>query len=158
GGGDGGGVGDDGGDGLRLWLPDGEGRRRVEESEVSGWLDRLTRSILEVAGKIPPEKFSGGGAVAAAVAGGGGRPPVAKVSKSHCNFTPKVLPLIASLVLAFASPSTQFVIGTWLLTMSVLIDACSLALDPHAFTLALEDASDACALANIHALAFSMSF
>ncbi|GKE75685.1 hypothetical protein Tco_1537726, partial [Tanacetum coccineum] len=75
GGGDGGGVGDDGGDGLRLWLPDGEGRRRVEESEVSGWLDRLTRSILEVAGKIPPEKFSGGGAVAAAVAGGGGRPP-----------------------------------------------------------------------------------
>ncbi|GJS63922.1 hypothetical protein Tco_0678486 [Tanacetum coccineum] len=77
GGGDGGGVGDDGGDGLRLWLPDGEGRRRVEESEVSGWLDRLTRSILDVAGKIPPEKFSGGGAVAAAVAGGGGRPPVA---------------------------------------------------------------------------------
>ncbi|GJX98366.1 hypothetical protein Tco_0355385 [Tanacetum coccineum] len=76
GGGDGGGVGDDGGDGLRLWLPDGEGRRRVEESEVSGWLDRLTRSILDVAGKIPPEKFSGGGAVAAAVAGGGGRPPV----------------------------------------------------------------------------------
>ncbi|GJU52335.1 hypothetical protein Tco_1226049 [Tanacetum coccineum] len=69
GGGDGGGVGDDGGDGLRLWLPDGEGRRRVEESEVSGWLDRLTRSILDVAGKIPPEKFSGGGAVAAAVAG-----------------------------------------------------------------------------------------
>ncbi|GJS55243.1 hypothetical protein Tco_0628605 [Tanacetum coccineum] len=34
GGGDGGGVGDDGGDGLRLWLPDGEGKRRVEESEV----------------------------------------------------------------------------------------------------------------------------
>ncbi|GJS94500.1 hypothetical protein Tco_0801468 [Tanacetum coccineum] len=78
GGGDGGGVGDDGGDGLRLWLPDGEGRRRVEESEVSGWLDRLTRSILEVAGKIPPEKFSGGGAVVAAVAGGGGRPPIEK--------------------------------------------------------------------------------
>ncbi|GKB17417.1 zinc finger, CCHC-type containing protein, partial [Tanacetum coccineum] len=76
GGGDGGGVGDDGGDGLRLWLPDGEGRRRVEESEVSGWLDRLTRSILEVAGKISPENFSGGGAVVAAVAGGGGRPPV----------------------------------------------------------------------------------
>ncbi|GKD01803.1 dynamin-related protein 4C-like protein, partial [Tanacetum coccineum] len=37
------------------------GRRRVEESEVSGWIDRLTRSILGVAGKIPPEKFSGGG-------------------------------------------------------------------------------------------------
>ncbi|GKD78080.1 hypothetical protein Tco_1340701, partial [Tanacetum coccineum] len=49
---------------------------RVEESEVSGWLDRLTRSILEVAGKISPENFSGGGAVVAAVAGGGGRPPV----------------------------------------------------------------------------------
>ncbi|GKC96808.1 hypothetical protein Tco_1162250 [Tanacetum coccineum] len=45
---------------LLLWLPDGEGRRRVEESEVSGWIDRLTRSILGVAGKIPPEKFSGG--------------------------------------------------------------------------------------------------
>ncbi|GKC31775.1 hypothetical protein Tco_1039069, partial [Tanacetum coccineum] len=59
-------VGDDGGDGLRMWLPDGEGRRRVEESEVSGWLDRLTRSILEVAGKIPPEKFSGGGGVVVA--------------------------------------------------------------------------------------------
>ncbi|GKC27895.1 hypothetical protein Tco_1035189 [Tanacetum coccineum] len=54
---------------MRMWLPDGEGRRRVEESEVSGWVDRLTRSILEVAGKIPPEKFSGGGATAAAVAG-----------------------------------------------------------------------------------------
>ncbi|GKG22769.1 hypothetical protein Tco_0388072, partial [Tanacetum coccineum] len=37
-----------------------------------------------------------------------------------------------------------------LLTMSVLVDACSL--------LSLEDASDACALANIHALAFLMSF
>ncbi|GJU82468.1 hypothetical protein Tco_1284833 [Tanacetum coccineum] len=82
-------------------------------------------------------------------------------------FTPKVLPLIASQVLAFASPSTQFVIGTRLLTMSVLVDACSLAFDPHASTLtfdphastlALEDASDACALANIHALAFSISF
>ncbi|GKA76606.1 hypothetical protein Tco_0783067 [Tanacetum coccineum] len=46
---------------LLLCLPDGEGRRRVEESEVSGWIDRLTRSILGVAGKIPPEKFSGGG-------------------------------------------------------------------------------------------------
>ncbi|GJS87785.1 retrovirus-related pol polyprotein from transposon TNT 1-94 [Tanacetum coccineum] len=45
--------------GWRLWMPDGEGRRRVEESEVSGWLDRLTRSILEVAGKFSPEKFSG---------------------------------------------------------------------------------------------------
>ncbi|GKC14821.1 hypothetical protein Tco_1011603, partial [Tanacetum coccineum] len=71
GGGDGGGVGDDGGDGLRLWLPDGEGRRRVEESEVSGWLDRLTTSILDVAGKIPPEKYSGGGATV--VAGDGRR-------------------------------------------------------------------------------------
>ncbi|GKC04088.1 putative reverse transcriptase domain-containing protein, partial [Tanacetum coccineum] len=58
-------------------------------------------------------------------------------------------------------------IVTGLLTMSVLVDACSLAFDPyastsafdpHASTLALEDASDVCALANIHALAFSMSF
>ncbi|GKC44271.1 ribonuclease H-like domain-containing protein [Tanacetum coccineum] len=54
-----------------------------------------------------------------------------------------------------------------LLTKSILVDACSLAFDPyastlnfdpHASTLALEDASDAYALANIHALAFSMSF
>ncbi|GJU84698.1 hypothetical protein Tco_1292244 [Tanacetum coccineum] len=54
-----------------------------------------------------------------------------------------------------------------ILIMSVLVDACSLAFDPyastltfdlHASTLALEDASDAYALANIHALAFSMSF
>ncbi|GKA76695.1 hypothetical protein Tco_0783156, partial [Tanacetum coccineum] len=44
---------EDGGDvcGIKL---------RVKESEVSGWLDRLTRSILEVAGKISPENFSGG--------------------------------------------------------------------------------------------------
>nr|GEU61223.1 hypothetical protein [Tanacetum cinerariifolium] len=82
-------------------------------------------------------------------------------------FTPKVLPLIASQVLAFASPSTQFVIGTGLLTISVLVDACSLVFDPHASTLtfdphastlALEDALNACASANIHALAFSISF
>ncbi|GKB08652.1 hypothetical protein Tco_0836964 [Tanacetum coccineum] len=81
--------------------------------------------------------------------------------------TLKVLSLIASQVIAFASPSTQFVIGTWLLTMSVLVNACSLTFDPHAstltfdphaFTLALKDASDAYALANIHALAFLMSF
>ncbi|GKF56606.1 hypothetical protein Tco_0166946, partial [Tanacetum coccineum] len=51
----------DGGDGGEV--------RRVEESEVSGWIDRLTRSILGVAGKIPPESFSGGGATAAVVAG-----------------------------------------------------------------------------------------
>ncbi|GJU40170.1 retrovirus-related pol polyprotein from transposon TNT 1-94 [Tanacetum coccineum] len=36
--------------------------------------------------------------------------------------------------------------------------ASTLAFDLHASTLALKDASDACALANIHALAFSMSF
>ncbi|GJW33897.1 hypothetical protein Tco_0053929 [Tanacetum coccineum] len=62
--------------GLLLWLPDGEGRRRVEESEISGWIDRLTRSILELAGKIPPEKYSGGGAVVTAAGDGGGRRPV----------------------------------------------------------------------------------
>ncbi|GKC42286.1 hypothetical protein Tco_1060008, partial [Tanacetum coccineum] len=54
-----------------------------------------------------------------------------------------------------------------LLTVSVLVDACSLAFDPHASTLtfdphastlALEDASNSYDLANIHALAFSMSF
>nr|GEU99758.1 hypothetical protein [Tanacetum cinerariifolium] len=43
-----------------------------------------------------------------------------------------------------------------LLTMRVLGDLCSLAFDPNACTLALKDASDACALANIHALAFKM--
>ncbi|GKB84500.1 hypothetical protein Tco_0956772, partial [Tanacetum coccineum] len=36
--------------------------------------------------------------------------------------------------------------------------ASTLAFDPHASTLALEYASDVYALANIHALAFSMSF
>ncbi|GJV60517.1 hypothetical protein Tco_1466617 [Tanacetum coccineum] len=35
--------------------------RRVEESEVVGWIDRLTRSIFGVRRKSPPEKFSGGG-------------------------------------------------------------------------------------------------
>ncbi|GKC85689.1 hypothetical protein Tco_1141406, partial [Tanacetum coccineum] len=57
-----------------------------------------------------------------------------KVNKSHCIFTPKD-PFPATSIhgfSAFAEASTQFVI-------------------------ALEDASDACALANIHALAFSMS-
>ncbi|GJY45150.1 hypothetical protein Tco_0433363 [Tanacetum coccineum] len=33
---------------------------RVTESEVGDWLDPVKRSILELAGKIPPEKFSGG--------------------------------------------------------------------------------------------------
>nr|GEW88907.1 hypothetical protein [Tanacetum cinerariifolium] len=33
--------------------------------------------------------------------------------------------------------------------MSVLVDACSLAFDPYASTLALEETSDACALANV---------
>ncbi|GJR96424.1 hypothetical protein Tco_0268598 [Tanacetum coccineum] len=32
---------------------------RVTESEVGDWLDPVKRSILELAGKIPPEKFSG---------------------------------------------------------------------------------------------------
>ncbi|GKB91264.1 hypothetical protein Tco_0963536, partial [Tanacetum coccineum] len=42
---------------------------RVTESEVGDWLDPVKRSILELAGKILPENFSGGGATAAAVAG-----------------------------------------------------------------------------------------
>ncbi|GKE08812.1 hypothetical protein Tco_1412363, partial [Tanacetum coccineum] len=46
------------------------------------------------------------------------------------------------------------VIGTKLLTMRVLGDVCSLAFD---LDVAFEDASNACALANIHALAFEMS-
>ncbi|GKF92311.1 hypothetical protein Tco_0279030, partial [Tanacetum coccineum] len=46
---------------LLLWLPDGEGRRRVEESEVVGRVDPVVRTILGVDRKIPPEKFSGGG-------------------------------------------------------------------------------------------------
>ncbi|GJU20998.1 hypothetical protein Tco_1154340 [Tanacetum coccineum] len=44
---------------------DGEVMERVRESEVSGWIDRLTRNIFGVHRKTPPEKFSGGG--------GGGR-------------------------------------------------------------------------------------
>ncbi|GJR87239.1 hypothetical protein Tco_0211250 [Tanacetum coccineum] len=59
-------------------------------------------------------------------------------------------------LLSMMMPAMDAII--WILTMSVLVDACSLALDPHASTLALEDASNACTLANIHALAFSMSF
>ncbi|GJZ49321.1 reverse transcriptase domain-containing protein [Tanacetum coccineum] len=95
---------------------------------------------------------------------------------------------VLSYVSTLASPSTHLFIGIGLLkmtfrmsfsatetpllsselsAMSVLVDACSLAFDPHdstlsfdphASTLALEDTSDACALANIHALSFSMSF
>ncbi|GJZ90507.1 hypothetical protein Tco_0662434 [Tanacetum coccineum] len=38
---------------------------RVKESEVVGWIDRLTRSIFGVHRKTPPEKFSGGGAMVA---------------------------------------------------------------------------------------------
>ncbi|GJZ34434.1 putative ribonuclease H-like domain-containing protein [Tanacetum coccineum] len=39
---------------------------RVKESEVLGWIDRLTRSIFGVHRKTPPEKFSGGGDVVVA--------------------------------------------------------------------------------------------
>ncbi|GJW16041.1 hypothetical protein Tco_0020174, partial [Tanacetum coccineum] len=50
---------------------------RVEESEITGWIDRLTRIIFGVHRKTPPEKFSGGGEVVVAgmLAGeeGGGR-------------------------------------------------------------------------------------
>nr|GEZ09725.1 hypothetical protein [Tanacetum cinerariifolium] len=42
-------------------------------------------------------------------------------------------------------------------SLSLDLDVCSLAFDPHACTLSFEDASDACALAKIHALAFEMS-
>ncbi|GJZ71765.1 hypothetical protein Tco_0635616 [Tanacetum coccineum] len=63
-----------------------------------------------------------------------------------------------SLVYGFYVCALSSVALERLLTMSVLVDACSLALDPRASTLALEDASDACALANIHALAFLISF
>ncbi|GKE71077.1 hypothetical protein Tco_1529149 [Tanacetum coccineum] len=50
---------------------DGEVMERVRESEVSGWIDRLTRNIFGVHRKTPPEKFSGGGWPERWAAGGG---------------------------------------------------------------------------------------
>ncbi|GJV50769.1 retrovirus-related pol polyprotein from transposon TNT 1-94 [Tanacetum coccineum] len=47
----------------------GGGYRRVEESGVVDRVHRVVGSLFGLAGKIPPEKFSGGGAT---VAGGGG--------------------------------------------------------------------------------------
>ncbi|GKA05584.1 hypothetical protein Tco_0684704 [Tanacetum coccineum] len=44
-------------------------RWRVEVRDLGDRVYHVTRSILELAGKIPPENFSGGGATAAAVAG-----------------------------------------------------------------------------------------
>ncbi|GJW55444.1 hypothetical protein Tco_0099529, partial [Tanacetum coccineum] len=46
----------------------GEVMERVRESGSGDRVDRPTRSLFGLAGKIPPEKFSGGGAT---VAGGG---------------------------------------------------------------------------------------
>nr|GFA70992.1 retrovirus-related Pol polyprotein from transposon TNT 1-94 [Tanacetum cinerariifolium] len=53
------------------WVTNGGGgsggERRVRESGVEGWIDRVTSNLFGFAGKIPPKKFSGGGRV---VAGG----------------------------------------------------------------------------------------
>ncbi|GJX86277.1 hypothetical protein Tco_0337051 [Tanacetum coccineum] len=49
--------------GLLLWLPDGEGRRRVEESEISGWIDQLTRAFKNSPEKSQPENVFGAAAV-----------------------------------------------------------------------------------------------
>nr|GFB58697.1 hypothetical protein [Tanacetum cinerariifolium] len=37
------------------------GERRVRESGVEGWIDRVTSNLSGFAGKIPAEKFFGGG-------------------------------------------------------------------------------------------------
>nr|GFD21551.1 hypothetical protein [Tanacetum cinerariifolium] len=37
------------------------GERRVRESGVGGWIDRVTSNLFGFAEKIPPEKFSDGG-------------------------------------------------------------------------------------------------
>ncbi|GKB90488.1 hypothetical protein Tco_0962760 [Tanacetum coccineum] len=47
--------------------------RRVEESEVAGWIDRSEGSTFGIGRKSPPENFSGGGGMMAVVAGGGQR-------------------------------------------------------------------------------------
>nr|GFD03241.1 hypothetical protein [Tanacetum cinerariifolium] len=65
----GGGVGCGGFGGGGTWSG---GERRVRESGVEGWIDRVTSNLFGFAEKIPPEKFSGGGVVTA-----GGRPTVA---------------------------------------------------------------------------------
>ncbi|GJX86649.1 putative reverse transcriptase domain-containing protein [Tanacetum coccineum] len=49
----------------------GDGEWRVRESVHGDRIDRPTRSLFGLAGKIPPEKFSGGGARWPAVGGGG---------------------------------------------------------------------------------------
>ncbi|GKG57865.1 hypothetical protein Tco_0589476, partial [Tanacetum coccineum] len=47
---------------LLLWLPVGEGRRRVEGSDMGDRrIDRPTRSLFGLRRICPPEKFSGGG-------------------------------------------------------------------------------------------------
>ncbi|GJU46490.1 RNA-directed DNA polymerase, eukaryota, reverse transcriptase zinc-binding domain protein [Tanacetum coccineum] len=48
---------DNGGDGLRLWLPDGEGRRRVEESGVVDRVHRVVGSLFGLAGKTRRKSF-----------------------------------------------------------------------------------------------------
>ncbi|GKG53847.1 hypothetical protein Tco_0555247, partial [Tanacetum coccineum] len=59
---------------VRLWWGGVVVVRRMEESEIAGWIDRLTRSIFGVHRKTPSEIFSGGGAavVAGKVAEDGG--------------------------------------------------------------------------------------
>ncbi|GJS86653.1 hypothetical protein Tco_0769289 [Tanacetum coccineum] len=43
------------------WVSGGGGKWRVRESGSGDRVDRPTRSLFGLAGKIPPEKFSGGG-------------------------------------------------------------------------------------------------
>ncbi|GJR07747.1 hypothetical protein Tco_0790399 [Tanacetum coccineum] len=50
---------------LLLWLPDGEGRRRVEESDMGDRIDRVVRNIFGVGRKSHRKTFP--------VTGGGGR-------------------------------------------------------------------------------------
>nr|GEX98587.1 hypothetical protein [Tanacetum cinerariifolium] len=45
------------------------GERRVRESGVEGWIDRVVGILFGFAGKISPEKFSGGGRRRRVVAG-----------------------------------------------------------------------------------------
>nr|GEY67192.1 reverse transcriptase domain-containing protein [Tanacetum cinerariifolium] len=67
------------------------GERRVRESGVEGWIDRVTSYLFGFAGKIPPEKFSGGGRRRRVVAGrlwlppvGGGYGLVGEIPGRHC--------------------------------------------------------------------------
>ncbi|GJS35077.1 hypothetical protein Tco_0533459 [Tanacetum coccineum] len=54
---------------------------RVRESGSGDRVDPLMGSLFGLAGKIPPEKFSGGGAT---VAGGGEGSPEKKVERERC--------------------------------------------------------------------------